>query len=354
MNKKLEEIIKLAIANNASDIHVIEGTVPRLRVKGQLIEVNNFSEEDVKGIGEMITSTMIPAQLEKYKEEKEIDYSLELDDHRLRVNTYWSQNRMAMSLRVIPGEIPTFEQLNLPDIFKSFIGLKQGFILVTGPTGMGKSTTVASVLNEINKQRTCHIVTIEDPIEYVIKPQNAIISQREIGFDTNSFSKALRSSLRQDPNVVFVGEMRDLETIQTALTVAETGHLVFSTLHTNSASQTIDRIVDVFAQKEQIRTQLGGVITAIISQRLIPTVDGTLTAAFEVLVASPAVKNCIREGKTFMVDNIIQTSSDLGMMSLDYSLARLTKQGKITEETAMSFSLRPNELQSNLRGIKNL
>jgi len=353
MNKKLEEIIKLAIANNASDIHVMEETVPRLRVKGQLIEVNNFSPEDVTGIKEMIISTMSQEQQEKYKAEKELDYSLELETHRFRVNTYFGQNRMAMSLRVIPGEIPTFEELNLPDIFKSFTELKQGFVLVTGPTGMGKSTTVASVLNEINKQRSCHIVTIEDPIEYVVKPKMAIVSQREIGFDTNSFSKALRSSLRQDPNVVFVGEMRDLETIQTALTVAETGHLLFSTLHTNSASQTIDRIVDVFAQKEQIRTQLAGVITAIISQRLVPTMDGTLTAAFEILVANGAVRNCIREGKTFMVDNIIQTSSDAGMVSLDYSLARLVRQGKITEEVAMSFSVKPAELQSNLRGIKN-
>lgn len=353
MNKKLEEIIRLAIANNASDIHVLEGAIPRLRIKGQLIEVNNFKEEDIKGIGEIIMSTMMPLQLERYKVDKEIDYSLSLDEHRFRVNSYWSQNRMSMSLRVIPGEIPTFEQLNLPDILKSFIGMKQGFVLITGPTGMGKSTTVASVLNEINKQRSCHIVTIEDPIEYVIKPQSAIVSQREIGFDTNSFTGALRASLRQDPNVVFVGEMRDLETISTALTVAETGHLVFSTLHTNSASQTIDRIVDVFVQKEQIRTQLSGVISAIISQRLVPTVDGTLVAAFEVLIANPAVKNCIREGKTFMVDNIIQTSSDLGMMSLDYSLAKLIKQGKITEEVAMSYSLKPNELQSNLRGIKN-
>lgn len=354
MNTKLQEILRLAIANKASDVHIIEGIVPKIRIKGQLIEVNNFPAESISQIAEMIFSTMVPELKDKYKQEKELDYSLELDDHRFRINAYFQQGKMAMSLRVIPGEIPTFEELELPDIFKSFVALKQGFVLVTGPTGMGKSTTVASVLNEINKQRSCHIVTIEDPVEYVIKPVSAIISQREVGFDTNSFSKALRSSLRQDPNVVFVGEMRDLETISTALTVAETGHLVFSTLHTNSAAQTIDRIIDVFDQKDQVRVQLASVVTAIISQRLIPTIDGLLTPAFEILVATPAVKNCIREGKTFMVDNIIQTSGDLGMVSLDYSLAKLVRQGKISEEVAMTYSLKPNELQNNLRGIKGI
>lgn len=354
MNTKLQDILKLAIANKASDIHVAESFIPKLRVKGQLIEINNFEEESKNSLAEMILSTMSEEQINRFKQDKELDYSLELDDHRFRVNAFFQQGKMALSLRVIPGEVPTFEELGLPDIFKTFIDLKQGFVLITGPTGMGKSTTVASILNEINKQRSCHIVTIEDPVEYVIKPQSAIISQREVGFDTLNFSEALRSSLRQDPNVVFVGEMRDLETISTALTVAETGHLVFSTLHTNSASQTIDRIVDVFDQKDQIRVQLASVITAIISQRLIPTVDGTLVPAFEILLATPAVKNCIREGKTFMIDNIIQTSSDVGMMSLDYSLARLIKLGKISEEVGTTYSLKPNELQSNLRGIKNI
>ena len=354
MNTKLQDILKVAIANKASDIHVAEGFVPKLRIKGQLVEINNFSEESKSALTEMILSTMSDDQKAKFKEEREWDYSLEFENHRFRVNAYFQQGKMALSLRVIPNEVPTFEELGLPDIFKSFIYLKQGFILVTGPTSMGKSTTVASVLNEINKQRSCHIVTIEDPIEYVIKPQAAIISQREVGFDTHNFTQALRSSLRQDPNVVFVGEMRDLETISTALTVAETGHLVFSTLHTNSAAQTIDRIVDVFDQKEQIRVQLASVITAIISQRLIQTIDGTLAPAFEILLATPAVKNCIREGKTFMIDNIIQTSSDVGMVSLDYSLAKLVKMGLVTEEVAMTYSVKPNELQGNLRGIKNI
>ncbi|HPD45183.1 MAG TPA: PilT/PilU family type 4a pilus ATPase [Candidatus Woesebacteria bacterium] len=351
MNAKLQEILKLAISSEASDVHLIEGMVPKLRVRGQLIEVNNFPDDSAL-IAEMILSTLSPDQETRFKQEKELDYSLEMADHRFRANAYFQQGRMAISLRVIPAAIPTFEELKLPEIFKSFVEVKQGFILVTGPTGTGKSTTVASILNEINKRRNCHIVTIEDPIEYIIKPENSIISQREIGFDTNDFARALRSSLRQDPNVVFVGEMRDLETISTALTVAETGHLVFSTLHTNSAAQTVDRIVDVFDQKEQVRVQLAAVISAIISQRLIPTLEGQLIPAFEILIATPAVKNCIREGKAFMLDNIIQTGADIGMVSLDYSLASLVKQGKVTEETAMSFSLKPSALQNYLREIK--
>jgi twitching motility protein PilT len=256
---------------------------------------------------------------------------------------------------VVPSEIPGFKELNLPSIFSDLAEFKQGFVLVTGPTGHGKSTTVASVLNKINQNKSTHIVTIEDPIEYIIKPEKSIISQRELGFDTQSFSMALRSVLRQDPNVVFVGEMRDLDTISSALTIAETGHLVFSTLHTNSASQTVDRIIDVFPEgsKEQIKVQLANVVTAIVSQRLMPARDGGRMPVFEIMMATPAVRNAIREGKSFMLDNIIQTSADAGMVGLETSLARLIRQGLVTEEVAMSYSLRPDELQSNLRSIKS-
>jgi twitching motility protein PilT len=259
-----------------------------------------------------------------------------------------------MVLRVIPVDVPDMEQLGLPPIMNSWLKIKQGFILVTGPTGQGKSTTVASMLNEINKNIGGHIVTVEDPIEYVIKPLKSLISQRELGTDTKSFDRALRSVLRQDPNVVFVGEMRDLETIQLALTVAETGHLVFSTLHTNSASSTIDRIIDVFpdGSKAQIRTQLASVLTAVVSQRLLPSVDGGRVAAMEIMVANNAVRNTIREGKSFMIDNIIQTGSDVGMFSLEMYLAKLVKQGKITEEVALNYSVKPVELQSSLRSTR--
>lgn len=351
MNTKIKELLNLAVINKASDLHLSVGSLPKLRVDGQLVDVGNFDVSDNTLMTELILSLLNADQKEKIKVDKELDFSVSTDSARFRANMFYQKGLLACSLRVVLPKIPNFKELNLPDIFNSLIDFRQGFVLVTGPTGHGKSTTVASVLNEINKTKTSHIITIEDPMEYVIEPQKSIISQREIGVDTKSFRKALKSCLRQDPNVVFVGEMRDLETISSALTIAETGHLVFSTLHTNSASQTIDRIIDVFPEgsKGQIRTQLSSVITAIISQRLIPAIDGGMVPAFEILIANSAVKNNIREGKAFMIDNIIQTSSDVGMMSLDLSLALLVRQGKITEEVAMNFSLKPSELQSRLR-----
>lgn len=351
MHTKIKELLDLAVANKASDVHLTVGFLPKLRVNGDLIDVSNFDASNLQLMEEMIFSILDDLQKQKILTEREIDFSLSTSLARFRVNMFYQQGAIACCLRIIPLEIPTFSDLGLPNIFSSLVNYKQGFILVTGPTGCGKSTTVASILNEINGKDMSHIVTIEDPIEYIIKPQKSIISQREVGYDTKSFDKALRSSLRQDPNVVFVGEMRDLETISSALTIAETGHLVFSTLHTNSASQTIDRIIDVFPDwsKDQIKSQLSSVVTAIISQRLVPAIGGGRVPAFEILLATPAVKNNIRDGKTFMIDNIIQTSSDVGMVSLELSLALLVKRGKITEETAMTYSLRPEELQNRLR-----
>ena len=255
---------------------------------------------------------------------------------------------------MIASKIPSFEDLGIPDIVRTFSRFKQGFVLVTGPTGHGKSTTVAAILEEINATVGGHIVTIEDPVEYLIKPEKAIISQREIGGDTNSFELSLRSCLRQDPNVVFIGEMRDLLSTSSALTIAETGHLVFSVLHTNSAAQTIDRIIDQFppGSKDQIRVQLSTVITAIVSQRLVPAIDGGRIPVFEILIATPAVRNVIREGKSFMIDNIIQTSSDIGMISFEAYLAKLVLNGKVSEEIAMSYSNNPMELQNKLRRQK--
>jgi twitching motility protein PilT len=354
MHTKIREILELAVANKASDVHLSASMLPKLRVNGELIDVSNFDISDPKQVTEMILSLLTDEQAAKMKGEKDMDFSVTIGTARFRVNMFYQKGEVAASLRVVPSEIPLFRDLNLPDMFEQFVDYKQGFVLFTGPTGHGKSTSVASILNEINKNRKCHVVTIEDPIEYLIKAEKAIVSQREIGYDTADFDIALRSVLREDPNVVFVGEMRDLETISSALTIAETGHLVFSTLHTNSASQTVDRIIDVFPEgsKEQIKVQLASVITAIISQRLLPSTDGGRVPAFEILIATPAVKNAIREGKAFMLDNIIQTSADVGMVGLETSLARLVHQGKITEEVAMSYSLRPSELQSNLRMIK--
>lgn len=355
MHTKIRELLDLAVANKASDIHLAVGMTPKLRVYGELVDIGNFNIEESMMV-EMIMSILDETQREIVKKDKELDFSLETSESRFRANVYFQKGTLACSLRLISPIIPTFDQLNIPDLFNTFANYKQGFVLVTGPTGHGKSTTVASILNDINHKKPYHIVTVEDPVEYLLKPDKSIISQRELGYDTNSFDLALRSCLRQDPNVVFIGEMRDLDSITSALTIAETGHLVFSVLHTNSAAQTIDRIIDVFpgGSRDQVITQLASVLTAVVSQRLVPAIDGGRVAAFEILMVTPAVKNVIREGKTFMIDNIIQTSADLGMISLEASLAKLVLQGKITEEVALSYSLSPVELQNKLRKIKKI
>jgi len=351
MDEKIRKIIETAVANKASDIHLSLGISPRIRVDGDLVKLTGFEEVEDSQMEAMIYSLLNENIKKKFLADKEVDFSIQLGDNRFRANVYFKKGVPAMALRIIPIKIPPLESLNLPDLLRNFIGLQQGFVLITGSTGQGKSTTVASMLNEINKVRDVHIVTVEDPIEYVITSDRAIISQREVGGDTKTFARALRSCLRQDPDVVFVGEMRDLETISTALTVAETGHLVFSTLHTNSAAQTIDRIIDVFPEddKVQVRLQLSSVITAIISQKLLPSVDGGRIPAVEILVANSAVKNSIRESKTHMIDNIIQTNSDLGMMTLEMSLAKLVSSGKIDKATALNYALRPSELEARLR-----
>lgn len=356
MNTKIKQLLELAVANSASDIHLSVSTLPKLRVHGELIDVANFDIGNSAQMTEMVLSLLTDDQKKKFLDEKELDLSVTIDEARFRVNMFMQRGEVRCALRVVPSNIPTFNELKLPDIFTEICDFKQGCVLITGPTGHGKSTTVASTLNKINQEKKSHIVTIEDPIEYILKPGNSVVSQRELGNDTLSFAAALKSVLRQDPNVVFVGEMRDLETITSALTIAETGHLVFSTLHTNSAAQTVDRIVDVFPEgsKDQIKVQLASVVTAIISQRLVPAIDGGRVPVFEILVATPAVRNAIREGKSFMLDNIIQTSADLGMVGLETSLSRMVHQGLITEEVAMSYSLRPGELQSNLRSYKKL
>lgn len=351
MHTKLKELLSLALANKASDIHLMCGVVPKIRISGDLISAPNWTQVDDNTTIEMINSLLTEDQKEKLKTNKELDFSFDAIDARFRANAYWQKETMACALRIISSTIPTFEELNLPEGLKNFIKQKQGFVLITGPTGHGKSTTAACLLDQINASRNGHIVTIEDPVEYLIKPKKSIVSQRELGGDTRDFNAALKSCLRQDPNVVFIGEMRDLESIQLALTIAETGHLVFSSLHTNSASQTIDRIVDVFpaSAQDQIRVQLASVFSAIISQRLIPAVGGGRIPAFEILLTNSAVKNIIREGKTFMLDNVIQTSADVGMISLDSYLAKLVIEGKVLEEEAKNYVVNMVDFQSKLR-----
>jgi len=310
---------------------------------------------DAKTAGELIMATLAPAVKENFLKFKEVDYSLAVPGvARFRVNSYTQRGTMAAAFRLIPEKIPTIDELKLPQICHTFATLQQGFILVTGPTGSGKSSTLAAIIEEINNTRAEHIVTIEDPVEFVYQNKRSIVSQRELGGDTDSFGRALKSVLRQDPNVVLVGEMRDPETMKLALTTAETGHLVFATLHTNSASQTIDRIVDSFAeeQQEQIRSQLAASLEAVFSQRLVPSKDGKQTVAVEIMVATPAVRSNIRDGKTHQIDNIIQTSAGVGMALLETSLSDLVNKGLVDKEVAYRFANHPTVLSKLIGDIK--
>jgi twitching motility protein PilT len=351
----IKNLLQLTVDRSASDLHIISGIPPYLRVEGQLSAISGEEVLNPDAINKFLKEILSAEQLERLTANKEIDFSLPFNQKaRFRANAYTQKRAYAISFRTIPIEIPRIDDLGLPKLLHTFTGLRQGFVLVTGPTGHGKSTTIAAMLDEINEQRAEHIVTIEDPIEFIFKPRNSIISQREMGFDTHSWQIALRSVLREDPDVVLVGEMRDHETISSALTVAETGHLVFATLHTNSASQTIDRIVDVFPdeQQGQVRLQLSNVIEAVFSMRLVPSTSGRRSVAYEVMLGTSAIKTSIREGKTHQIDNILQTSTEVGMNTLEMSLAELVKKGKITLGTAQLYSLRPDELNRLVRSSK--
>jgi twitching motility protein PilT len=343
LDPHMQKLIDLAIQKKASDIHLTVGMVPILRVDGVLIPVPQ--EEALTGemCSKLVQSFMTQEQLERVKIRKEVDFSFGYQNMRFRTNTYFQKGFIAASLRLIPKTIKSMRELNLPPILEKFITPSQGFVIITGPTGHGKSTSLAALINEINNTRSEHIITIEDPIEYVFEHNKSIISQREVGSDTNSFARALRSALREDPNVVLVGEMRDLETIDAALTLAETGHLVFTTLHTNSAAQTADRIIDVFPphQQQQVAMQLANVLLGVVSQRLIPKAQGGRIVACEIMIVNSAVRNNIREGKTHQLPNIIQTSASEGMISMDKVLAELVSKGEITIDNALTWALDP-------------
>lgn len=352
---EIKDLLQLTVDREASDLHIISGIPPYVRIEGELSPVPEEAVSTPEVIGRFVKKILTEEQLERLTVNKEIDFSLAFSQKaRFRVNAYTQRGTLAVAFRRIPTLIPKIDSLGLPKILHSFTGLKQGFVMVTGPTGHGKSTTIAAMLDEINEERAEHIVTIEDPVEFVFSPKNSIISQREMGFDTHSWQIALRSVLREDPNVVLVGEMRDHETISSALTVAETGHLVFATLHTNSAAQTIDRIVDVFPEEQQgqVKLQLSNVIEAVFSMRLVPSVSGKRVVAYEVMLGTSAVKTSIREGKTHQIDNVLQTSTEVGMNTLEMSLASLVKSGKINLEVAQSYSLRPDELSRLVRSSK--
>lgn len=348
----IQQLLELTMQRNASDLHLSVGYPPILRIHGDLIPVPGESPLSPEQVGTMIASLLTEDQRNIFNQSFELDFSFEFEGKaRFRVNIYKQKGYNAAALRLIPFKIPLLEELGLPIVVEQLAGLKQGFILVTGPTGHGKSTTLASFINKINSERAVHVITIEDPIEYVYLKAKALIEQREMYRDTKSWGNALRSALREDPDVVLIGEMRDLETIASAMTIAETGHLVFATLHTNSAAQSIDRIVDVFPeiQQPQVRLQLAATLEAVISLRLVPTIEPGRTLAAEILIASSGVRNIIREGKSHLIDNLIETSAEVGMQILERSLSDLVKRGKISPDVALRFAHRPELLNKLLR-----
>ncbi len=348
--EELKDLIQTVLREQASDLHISVGTKPTLRISGQLTPLVNkavFTAEDTKGL--LWVMMKREDDREKFQEEKEHDFSYSFEDNaRFRVNAYFERGFITAAMRLIPAHIKTLKELNLPEILADFARKEQGFFLVVGPTGHGKTTTLASVVDIINHERAEHILTIEDPIEYLITPDKSLIDQREVGIDTKDFRSALRSMFREDINVAMIGEMRDYEAISAAVTAAETGHLIFSSLHTNNAAQSIDRIIDSFpgGQQNQIRSQLSSTLVGIFSQRLLPRLSGGLIPAYELLIATTAVRNLVRENKTHEIDLVIETSAEHGMVSLNQSLANLVRQGEVSMETARSFSLNPQEFEA--------
>ena len=350
---KIEILLEECLRRRASDIHIQCGMPPVLRVDGTLVAVTDMPILDEGAVKNLIFATLDENQQQEYLREKEFDYSFAFGDlARFRVNAFHERGKMAAALRLIPNQIKTINDLGMPAVVEGFANFPRGLVLITGPTGSGKSTTLAALIDKINRERSVHILTIEDPIEFTHKSQKALVVQREVHYDTFSFQKALRSALREDPDVVLIGEMRDLETISSAITIAETGHLVFATLHTNSAAQSIDRMIDVFPahQQPQVRSQLSNILMAICAQRLVPAIGGGRVCAAEIMIANAAVRSLIREGKTHQLDTAIQTGVDQGMQTMDHTLANLVKTGVITYDSAREYAVDPNELERLVRG----
>lgn len=347
----LIKILNQGIERKASDIHLTVGVPPIFRIFGELVSMGGspLTSDDTLNLTKQ---ALKEKQLKKLEELGELDFSYSSPGMaRFRVNAYRQRNSYGLALRVIPMSIPTMESLGLPEIVKDLARLPRGLVLVTGPTGSGKSTTLATVIDQINKERNSHILTLEDPIEYIHRHNKSIVNQREIGSDSISFGNALRGALREDPDVILVGEMRDLETISIAITAAETGHLVLSTLHTLGAAKTIDRVIDVFPphQQQQIRVQLASVLEAVVSQQLLMRADGDgRVAAFEVMIATPAIRNLIREDKIHQIDTMIQTGSMHNMLTMDNSLVGLYRKGLIKKETALNQAFNPSEIKKYL------
>ncbi len=337
---ELNKLLAIVLERNASDLHLVPGEPPVIRIDGAIEKLENFEVLNSENISSITQILMTPEQKALFEKRQDVDLAYSYKDNaRFRVNVYKEKGLIAAAFRLIPSHIKTLNELGITEDLLRFTLPKQGLVLVVGPTGHGKSTTLAALVDHINHTRAEHILTIEDPIEFVFTPDKSIVNQREVLVDTPDFPQALKASLREDANVILVGEMRDLESISTVITIAETGHLVFATLHTNDAAQTIDRIIDVFPphQQPQVRAQLASILTGIVSMRLLPRIGGGRVAAIEVLASNNAVKNVVREGKTYELDNIIHTNADAGMFSLDKSLAYLVKQGIVAMEEAQGY-----------------
>ena len=350
---KIETLLEACIKHGASDLHIQVGLPPILRIDGSLVPIPNTPILTTEIVDTLIFSTLDSMQRETLAKDKEFDYSFAFGEiARFRVNAFNEKGHLAAAFRLIPTKMPTIEELGMPQVISSFADYPRGLVLVTGPTGSGKSTTLAAIINKINSEKSVHILTIEDPIEFTHKSKRSLVAQREVHYDTYSFSRALKSALREDPDVVLLGEMRDLETISAAITIAETGHLVFATLHTNSAAQSVDRMIDVFPaeQQPQIRSQLAGILMAVCSQRLVPAIGGGRVCAAEIMVANTAIRSIIREGKTHQLDTAIQTGASEGMQTMDRTLAKLVQQGTVTYDSAREYAVDVREFERIVKG----
>ena len=350
---RIEILLEEVVRRRASDLHLQVSLPPMIRIDGSLMPIPGTDVLDDATVSKLIFAILDDDQRQVLLRDKEFDFSFAFGTlGRFRVNAFHERGSLAAALRLIPNEIKSIGELGMPAAVAEFANYPRGLVLVTGPTGSGKSTTLAAIVDKINSAKSTHIITIEDPIEFTHKSKKSVVVQREVHYDTYSFSAALRSSLRQDPDVVLIGEMRDLETISAAITIAETGHLVFATLHTNSASQSVDRMIDVFPphQQPQVRAQLSNILMAICSQRLVPAIDGGRVVASEILIANSAVRNIIREGKSYQLDAVIQTGAELGMQTMDRTLAGLVQAGTVTYEEARNYAVDLGEFERIIRG----
>ena len=350
---RIESLLEACIKKKASDLHLQAGLPPILRIDGRLSALGAMPALTTETVKNLVFSTLDEKQQQIFLRDKEFDYSFAFGNlARFRVNAFHERGNVAGAFRLIPNEIKTIQELGLPPVIETFADFPRGLVLVTGPTGSGKSTTLAALLDKVNREKAMHIITVEDPVEFTHFSRRSVVVQREVHYDTYSFSAALRSVLREDPDVVLIGEMRDLETISAAITIAETGHLVFATLHTNSAAQSIDRMIDVFPaeQQPQVRSQLANILMAICSQRLVPAIGGGRVAASEVLIANAAVRSLIREGKTFQLDTAIQTGAEVGMQQMDKNLANMVKTGVVTYDSARAFAVNLADFERMIKG----